>query len=128
MGPLAHGSVDPTMPDVPGTDPTPPDADPDAIVRLIRSGADLYNGHLRLIRGSEERWLGVVLDDHGLPKWVPTLTRGVGVGPVVFDKLSRARVIDRLAHVDGERYALVAPNPKAVSQMAILKLRPLSAG
>jgi hypothetical protein len=101
-----------------GTGPTDPD--PELVLRVIRSGAQPHNGHLRMLRSGEERWLAVVLDEHGLPQWVPTLTRATGLRDEDFDKLARGRAADGFVCVDDERYALVPPKPSDVIQVALL--------
>ena len=107
-------------PDAPGSGPT----DPDEVVRLIRRGADAYHGHLRTPRTGQEWWLAVTVDEHGTPRWIGILTKGVGLAADDFDRLARGRCIDKLVHVDGAKYALVPPKPTSITQTAHLVKRP----
>lgn len=105
------------MPDTPGTGPT----DPEDIARAISAGAEPYKGHLRMLTTGEERWLAV-LPNAGGGKWATTITKGVGLGPRLFDAIARGKVVDGYLHVDGSKFAVVPPRPGDL-QMAKLEKR-----
>jgi hypothetical protein len=116
------------MPYAPGSGPT----DPDLVARTIALGAVRWcEGHLYRDHGAHPgpRWLAVMDapgsgptdPDAGL-MWALVTAPGLELREEDFDRLARGQVFSGLLHVDGQRYALTAPELGVRLQVARLVL------